>query len=425
MTRTHSALLSLLLVSLFYSFAAAGFELKGEISRLQSKFGRSRPYPILIMDKEELQWRFAQADALSEEDEDDVREARRVKIIQAYVKEVIGVELTEIEAMQYDTYATILKDGAFALPLMKSMYPAVYKMCAVMPASPHSNRRLEYDRLLMFKNQDAHQGQHFDDLKTSLSYEVLARFSLYHELAHCLDETFMPKTYEYEDPHSVHLSESFAETVALLMLQEEGYSDIALPRAELRSIYSHRIGMNFAQNPQGGLGNPFYIASGAIYNLADVLLNAPSLNPGDDVYAVARDVVHQFATPSRAFTAITRWLEDAVAAETQYRDWSISAPDLFLESYERLMHYRNTVPLMAQAAFDGTGNTQPVTGVLLPIEKDLCQAFKKKNHIEFEAILHRLTLDLRQEFDTPERQQARQTELQQIYFTMQERCAAH
>ena len=74
MTRTHSALLSLLLVSLFYSFAAAGFELKGEISRLQSKFGRSRPYPILIMDKKELQWRFAQADALSDQDDDDVRE---------------------------------------------------------------------------------------------------------------------------------------------------------------------------------------------------------------------------------------------------------------------------------------------------------------------------------------------------------------
>jgi hypothetical protein len=40
-------------------------------------------------------------------------------------------------------------------------------------------------------------------------------------------------------------------------------------------------------------------------------------------------------------------------------------------------------------------------------------------------ILNRLTHDLRQEFDTPERQQARQSELQQIYFTMQERCVAH
>lgn len=425
MTRTHSALLPLLLVSLFYSFAAAGFELKGEISRLQSKFGRSRPYPILIMDKEELQWRFAQANALSDQDDDDVREAKRVKIIQAYVKEVIGVELTEIEAMQYDTYATILKDGAFALPLMKSMYPAVYKMCAVMPASPHSNRRLEYDRLLMFNNQEAHQGQHFDDLKTTLSYEVLARFSLYHELAHCLDETFMPKTYEYEDPHSVHLSESFAETVALLMLQEEGYTDIALPRAELRSIYSHRIGMNFAQNPQGGMGNPFYIASGAIYNLADVLLNTPNLNQGDDVYAVARNVVNQFATPSRAFTAITRWLEDAVSAETQYREWSISSPDLFLESFERLIHYRDTVPLMAQAAFNGVGHRLPVKGELLSMDKGLCQAFRKKDRTTFERILLRLTLDLRQEFDTPQKQQIRQAELQEIYFTMQERCAAH
>jgi len=235
----------------------------------------------------------------------------------------------------------------------------------------------------------------------------------------------MPKTYDYEDPHSVHLSESFAETVALLMLQQEGYSDIALPRAELRSIYSHRIGMNFAQNPQGGFGNPFYISAGAIYNLADVLLNTPPLNTGDDIYAVARSVVNQFATPSRAFTAITRWLEDAVAAETQYREWSISSPDLFLESYERLMHYRNTIPMLAQEAFAGSGNTLPVVGVLRPIQKDLCLAFKKKDRLLFEQMLNRLTLDLRQEFDTPERQKTRQSELQQIYFTMQKQCVAH
>jgi hypothetical protein len=89
------------------------------------------------------------------------------------------------------------------------------------------------------------------------------------------------------------------------------------------------------------------------------------------------------------------------------------------------MHYRNTVPLMAQTAFAGTGNTLPIAGELLPIEKDLCQAFKKKDRASFERILNRLTLDLRQEFDTPQRQQARQEELQQIYFTMQKRCAAH
>ena len=411
----------LLAATLLLSFTAAGFELQAEIPRLQSEFGRSRPYPILIMDKEELQWRFAQAKALG----DDAGKDQRVKIIQHYVKEIVNVDITNNDALQLETYATILKDGAFALPLFTSMYPTVYKLCVVMPASAHSNSRLEYERLLMFKNHAAHQAQGHDDLKHTLSFEVLARFSLYHELAHCLDDTFMPKTFDYEDPHAVHLSESFAETLALLMMEAEGFREIALPRAKLRSIYSHRIGRHFAQNPQGGLGNPFYVASGAIYNLSKVLLNTPKLNAGEDLVAAARAVVTEFATPARAFTAIVRWLEDAESAETQYRDWSHSSPDLFLEAFEHMIEYRDTVPLMAEEAFSGVGQRLPVVGTLMKFDHGQCTAFQNKDQTKFNSILQRLSRNLRQGFGSAEAQSLRQRELQGIYLTMQQRCGAY
>jgi len=417
----HCARHILLAASLLFSLTAAGFELKVEIPRLQSEFGRSRPYPILIMDKEELQWRFAQANALG----DDAGRDQRVTIIQNYVKEVVDVAITRNDALQLETYATVLKDGAFALPLFTSMYPAVYKLCAVMPASEFSNSRLEYERLLMFNKQAAHQGHGHDDLKDTLPFEILARFSLYHELAHCLDETFMPKTFDYEDPHAVHLSESFAETLALLMMEAEGFREIALPRAQLRSIYSHRIGRHFAQNPQGGFGSPFFVASGAIYNLSNVLLNTPKLGPGADLVAAARAVVEEFATPPRAFTAIVRWLENAVEAETQYQDWAQSSPHLFLEAFEHLIGYRDSVPRMADEAFSGVGQHHPVVGALMTFDQGQCVAFQNKDKALFNAILRRLARDLREGLGGPEAQALRQRELQGIYLSMQQRCAAY
>lgn len=411
----------LLAASVLFSLTAAGFELKVEIPRLQSEFGRSRLYPILIMDKQELQWRFAQAKALAE----DVGKDQRVKIIQAYVKETVDVDITRNDALQLETYAIVLKDGAYALPLFASMYPATYKLCAVMPASELSNSRLEYERLLMFKNHAAHHGQGHDDLKHTLSFDVLARFSLYHELAHCLDDTYMPKTFDYEDPHAVHLSESFAETFALLMMEAEGFRGIAHPRAQLRSIYSHRIGRHFAQNPQGGLGSPFFVASGAIYNLSKVLLNTPKLGPGEDLFAAARRVVNEFATPARAFTAIVRWLEDATEAERQYHEWAQSSPDLFLEAFEHMIDYRDTVPPMADEAFSGEAQRRPVVGALLEFDQGQCAAFQNKDRAKFNAILRRLALDLRQEFGSPEAQALRQRKLQGIYLEMQQRCTAY
>lgn len=417
----HCARTILLAASLLLSLTAAGFELKVEIPRLQSEFGRSRPYPILVMDKDELQWRFAQANALG----DDTGKDQRVKIIQRYVKEVVDVDITRNDALQLETYATVLKDGAFALPLFTSMYPAVYKLCAVMPASELSNSRLEYERLLMFNNHAAHQGHGHDDLETTLPFDVLARFSLYHELAHCLDDTFMPKTFDYEDPHAVHLSEAFAETLALLMMEAEGFREIALPRAQLRSIYSHRIGRHFAQNPQGGLGSPFFVASGAIYNLSHVLLNTPKLGPGDDLLAAARAVVEEFATPPRAFTAIVRWLENAGEAQAQYQAWAQSSPDLFLEAFDHLIQYRDSVPPMADEAFRGRGQRHPVVGALAKLEQGQCAAFRNKDQPKFSAILRRLALDLRQGYGSPEEQALRQRELQGIYLSMQQRCAAY
>lgn len=412
-------LFALILVSL--SLGASAFDLKQEISKLQTKFGRVMKYPILIVDKEELQWRFAKARALGDSDE---AEQKRLPIIQAYVKETIGVQLTDVEASQYDTYVTVLKDGAFALPVLANRYPSVYKMCAVLPASPHSNQRLEHNRLLGLENQDIHQGQGFDDLEQRLPYDVVARFSLYHELAHCLDTSFMPQSFDFEDAHTVHLSESFAETVALLMLKAEGFTDIALPRAHHRSVYAWRMGRFFAQNPQGGFGHPYYVAGGVIYNLAPVLLAADTLPATNDVLVQARDIVLAHALPGRAFTAITSWLADPQETEERYTRYAQESPDLFLEAFEKLLDFKMTTPSMAEASFRSVGAPAPVIGELRPFDSELCTQFRRGQKEAFFSTLHGLTLELRQQLGTPAAQAQRQLELQTIYTKMQQRCTA-
>lgn len=412
-------LFALILVSL--SLGASAFDLKQEIAKLQAKFGRVMKYPILIVDKEELQWRFAQAGALGDSDQD---EQKRLPIIQAYVSETIGVEITETEAAQYEIYTTVLKEGAYALPILASRYPSVYKMCAVFPASPHTNQRLEHNRLLGFDNTEIHQGQSYDDLEQRLPYEVIARFSLYHELAHCLDTSFMPQSFDFEDAHTVHLSESFAETVALLMLKNEGFTDIAVPRAHHRSVYAWRMGRYFAQNPQGGFGSPYYVAGGVIYSLAPVLLAADALAPGHDIPTQAKEVVLAHALPGRAFTAITNWLGKPEETEATYARYAQDAPDLFLEAFEKLMQFKQTIPAMAEASFRSTGASIPVTGEIGPLDPELCGQFRRGQKTAFQSTLQGHTLELRRELGSPAAQTQRQLELQNIYTRMQQRCTA-
>ncbi|MBY0517223.1 MAG: hypothetical protein K2P81_09955 [Bacteriovoracaceae bacterium] len=421
MTRTTILLLTSLLLSLSTPLKATEFFLKNEIPRLQKKFGHSSPWPIVIMDKEELQWRFAQKKAIGEGED---KRVKRQKIIQSYIKEKVGVEITLSEADQYDPFLNALKENAFALPILKSTYPAVYKLCAVFPASEFSNQRLEHNRILGLDTKVAHQGKTYDELEVRLPFETLARFSLYHELSHCRDEWFMPGTFDYEDPHQVHLSESFAEVSALLMMQAEGYSNIAKPRAQLRALYSYNMGRYFALNPQLGFGNPFFIAGGAVYYLTDSLLAAENIQTLD-IQKTAKSIVDKNALPQRGFTAIVNWLGAPLSTWDKYEAWAKESPDLFLEAFETLKKYSNTAPIFAQGLFSEEQKFPPESSTLLEWDLSLCESFLAHDHSQFQQQLYEYLTDLRAEHGSPQDQKRRYQEFANLYSLLQDSCAAH
>lgn len=415
-------ILPLLLLCLATSTLAAEFNLKELIPLLQNEFGRSPLSPIVIMDKEELSWRFAQAKAFGDSDK---AKSRRLKIIQKYVFEKTQVELTVAEADQYEPFLTVLKEGAFALPILKERYPARYKVCAVFPASEYSNQRLEYERLLGLHTHEAYQGLSFDHLKTRLPYDVLARFSLYHELAHCMDPWYLPATYDYEDPHATHKAETYAEVMALFMLKLEGITEIAQARAEMRTVYSFKLGRYFAQNPQLGFGNPFFVAGGAVYYLAPALIAAEELNPSiEDIIMQTREIVENHALNSRGFTAIVNWLAEPAATWQRYETWASDSPDLFLAAFTTLKDYVTLAPARAQDAFAVKPLTETPTGSLTDLSPELCDAFRQKDHARYLELLAPPIQELRQERGSPHNQARRKKELEELATEMQQSCSA-
>jgi hypothetical protein len=332
----------MVLLSLFFIVSTAqAFSLRPVIQDLQERFGNARPWPILIFDQDELDWRFVKERALGEGDE---LLHKRVKIIRHYVKEKIHIDLSDNEAIQLEVYVNALKDGAFAYPILLSQYPARYKMCAVFPASANSNTRLENERLLLLQDKKIHPHREFEHYQYAIDYASLARLSLYHELAHCLDDTFLPKTFEFEDPHQVHLSESFAETLGLLMMRSEGFPDISRERALMRTVYSFYGGSYFAQNPQLGFGHPFFVAGGAIYYLAPVIEAQAKEPPEQELSQQAKRIVEKHALDFRGFNAIVKYLGEGESAITHYQANVERFPDLFEQAMKTLEMYVSTVP---------------------------------------------------------------------------------
>ena len=195
------------------------FNLTNIINEAQSTYQNAiERYPILIFNQDEIDERFLAADAYGDSKPQKVK---RLEVIQKYVSEKIGVELTQVQADQYEPYLTVLKGSAVALPILKRGFNSTdYVMCAVFHASPNSNQRLELERILGLRTPDVYENQAAESIIPKLPYETLAKFSIYHEVGHCLDQTFLPSNYQAngEDPHSVHESESFAEVMGLFLL---------------------------------------------------------------------------------------------------------------------------------------------------------------------------------------------------------------
>lgn len=349
-----AALLGLLMAT---TFAQGTFS--GLIQHAQKTYAdQFKDYPILIFDMDELEYRYAKAQAFGEGKE---KERERAAVLKAYVLEKTGVELEDNEAMNYEPYTTLLKEGAYALPTMdrSSGWGKVkYKMCAVFPASPNSNQRLETERITGLKTKGAYEDITYEGLKEKLTYKEMQLFSLYHEMGHCMDRIFMPKNYSaYEpDPHGVHESESYAEVFALMILEREGITGTGKTRALLRNMYTQEMGRWFIENPNIGFGNPLYLQGGLIYYLSPAILGADEFiqrngkfvqGPMDELLLKAGEIVETHALNGRSFSAIFRGMQDGTEKMfEEYREWSTKNPAFFTQAYKDLLHFFDYSPYL-------------------------------------------------------------------------------
>ena len=335
------------------SQAALSTEIKTDIQLLQSQFGNSFRWPILIFDQDEIEWLFLKNKAFGE-----AKESLRRKLLQDYVFDKIGVSISDSEAATVEDYLHELKASAVALPFKKSILSNKLedvKFCGVFPASMNTNERLEVERVLGLGTDIYPHEKNYEHLKHKLPLLWLQRISLYHELSHCLDQKFLPEAYLSNSSHDVHQAESFAEVMALLLLQKRFGSQNLLPvieeRAQMRLIYATHFGPYSQAHIGNGFGSPHYADGGAIYHLFPILRGLEAYLSDDhqhvsnkevtDLVLVAESIVEEYKIPYRAFRAMVLFYKSPEKTVKEYERLAQQSPDFFKEAYEYLLEFQD------------------------------------------------------------------------------------
>jgi hypothetical protein len=344
-------------ISLSTSIALSATSYSHLLERIQNTYLKdSAPYPVLIMDRDEIEWRFVAKNALN-----DV--ALREDIVQQYVFEKTGVLISKGAASNFEPYLTDAKDAAVAMPALKDGWGHDQKiaMCAVFPPDANRNKRLEIERILQLQLKEVYGEQSYEGLKATLSYEDSVLFSILHESGHCMDRFFFPRVLEGdEDPSTLHLSESFAETVAVFLMAKEGRNTVAETRAYLRDIYSYFMQPYFADRPMGL--SAAYSYGGLIYHLAPSVRAAGAVVTarGDEIRAMsmtdvqnlAEEVVKRNSLNGRLFTALfASYKEGREVALKRYQDMTVRMPDLFSVVLVQMSAYLEKADAFIAAAF--------------------------------------------------------------------------
>ncbi len=360
---------------LIIPMVSAKTELSKLVEYVQTTYADSfKDYPILVFDMDEVEYRYAVAKVFGSSKE---LEKKRQEIIKQYVFEKVGVELSNNEASTYEMYTTILKNGAYAMPTLVDgpNRKKVYKMCAVFPASPNSNQRLETERITGLKTPGAYKDVTFTGLQEKLEYREMQLFSLYHELGHCMDRIYMPQNYNtYEvDAHSVHESESYAEVFALMMLEREGLQGTGRTRALLRNLYTQEMGQWFIDNPQNAFGNQLYLKGGLIYYLAPTLLATDEFvsrnrdfvkGAVDELLLKAGEIVKEYSVDGRSFNAIHRAMNEGHEEMiNEYQEWSTRNPSFFTRAYKDLLHFLDYSPYLYEFIVGNTPDINEGSGL--------------------------------------------------------------
>jgi hypothetical protein len=260
--------------------AAPALALDSEIETLNRDFGQSQSYPIIILDKVELQQYIQAKTDKAAKDERSLEMAQGIAL-RNYIKGKFQIEMTPSDVFELLPYMNGEKPGASAMPFFQDRVHFKYNLCVVIPSDAQTDPQAEFKRILgLDVKPELYRGANLGKLSSMMTSEELKLFSLYHELSHCLDQKFMPLMFQSEtDPHQVHLAETFAEINALFLLsQRKGLSQLGYPRSLLRTAYSKYFGPDLAQTVASPFINNAAIttAGGSTHFFAPVLLKAQS-----------------------------------------------------------------------------------------------------------------------------------------------------
>jgi hypothetical protein len=429
-----------LLISTFLSlsaFANVPTSMSKLVQKLQVTYANTNPdYPIIIMDKDELNWRFLKSKSFGDR-EDKEKEAKRLEIIAQYSLEKSGIAISKNHAINMDTYLTVLKGSAVALPFFKGYNGDEHLLCAVFHASPNSNQRLETERILGLKTEGVYEDDAYNKLTYRLTFEELQNFSIYHELSHCIDRVFLPAAATTYEPssHDIHLSESYAESLAMLILAKEGHRKLGTKRAILRDLYSRKMGQYFADNPQNGWGNQLYADGGIIYFLSPVIRNTQSFismnfrsikNASiEELKSIAKGIVDENAFSYRSFPGIASLFKNgAEQALGEYREKAFKMPDFFYDAYTEILEYNDLTNYVVQRAFQDEviEDDRPQEELTKLNIQSLCALVDANNKIEFFKNIEAHRQELKENRGSDLEQDELAKSLNSIFETLQVSC---
>lgn len=346
--------LFLLVIVLLNRPFAFAINAQDEIAKAQDWVNQfNRPYPIHILDRDKVQFLYIQAQLVGDDKTHD-----RLKVLRDYLNTTMDIDFSENQLIAVDDYIVKLNSLPTAIPFKVD---GSYKFCMVFVKQPNSNAAMEAEDLAGLKDIAIESENKEYKLKSSLAYDDLYRFSLYHETGHCLDRNYLPNAHQAGiSPHDIHLGEAFAETVGYLKLASEGKKDIAPTRALYRATFTHFTGSILGKSAQDL--DPIHKRAGAIYFLAPYLMEAYSrleslhemekLTTGEGLLAMAHEVVEAKAIDSRAFNAITNLFTQGNAETTEHTKESAQKhPELFYGTYMALLSFQNQLDFWVGSAF--------------------------------------------------------------------------
>lgn len=336
----------LILVSLCASPVWA-FNLSAEIAELNRDYGKALGYPIVVFDKHKFKT-FAESVRFDGTDEETF-----ATLMQAYLKKehLLTVELSEAQSLI--PYLTNLNTHASAIPYFSYGHPLTMKFCVVMPSGLAGSVFEETTRSLGAQGAEHLYGyENLQRLSRMFTAEQFRLVSLYHEISHCMDRTYLPRAYQGEpDPHSVHMAESFAEANALILLaQRKQVRGWGKGRALLRGIYSKVLGPYLAKQGASGdnvlkeYGGSIYFLNRSIEATEKKLAQDYLPKNLEETLVLSTQITEQSALPSRSFRALHfSFQQGEEKTLADYHKLATEHPDLFRQAYDDLVSVLDTL----------------------------------------------------------------------------------